>query len=211
MSTPSPTLDPRTNAEAWSYIVLNGIPSPGSIPRGGVRGFKRKTGWDKKRGKGAKGATLTLTTAPPVDGEIAFQLIAGFDAQGRNSTDFADWDFFVQFALAIVPEKQAAQGLTIAYPGFSSIGLVAVVVEDYSPPEHVGKGLYIATIKLCEWQKPPAVSIVSTVGKTGQNANGGTRRALTAGELQTAEFDELKQQKEDQIAMTSAANKVAGL
>ena len=199
MAAPSPTLDPRTNSVLWSYIVLNGIPSPGSIPRGGVRGFKRKTGWDKKKGKGQKGATLTLTTAPPVDGEIAFQLVAGFDAQGRPSTDFEDWDTFVKGALAIVPEKQAAQGLPISYPGFASIGLVAVVVEDYSAPEHVGKGLYIATIKLCEWQKPPPVSIVSTVAKTGAAAQTGPAKFVQPPDIQ---------QRLDQIAMLNQANKV---
>ena len=198
MASPTPTLDPRTNSDVWTYLVLNGVASPGSIPRGGVRGFKRRTGWDKKHGKGTQGATLTLTTVPPVDGEIAFQLVAGFDAQGRNSTDFEDWDTFVKGALAIAPSKQQVQGLTIFYPAFSSIGLTSVVVEDYSAPEHVGKGLYIATIKLIEWQKPPAVSIVSTVAKTGATASTGPAKFVQPPDIQ---------QRLDQIAMLQQGNK----
>jgi hypothetical protein len=201
MSAPSPTLDPRTNSVLWSYIVLNGIPSPGSIPRGGVRGFKRKTGWDKQRGKGTQGAKLTIVTVPPVDGEIAFQLIAGFDAQGRNSTDFEDWDAFVKGALTVSPAKpgQQAQGLTISYPGFASIGLTSVVVEDYSPPDHVGKGLYIATIKLCEWQQPPPVSIVKTVTKTAAAPATGPAKFVQPPDIQ---------QRENTIRMLEQANKV---
>lgn len=166
MAAPTPTLNPRSNSQLWTCFVLGGIASPGTIARGGVRGFKRETGWDKRRGKGTQGATLTLTTQPPSEGSFLLQLISGWDNLGKPSTDFEDWDAFVAGALAIQPAKQQANGLPIFYPGFTSIGLTAVVVVDYSPPMHVGKGLYIVEIKLCEWQKPPAVSIVQTVAKT---------------------------------------------
>lgn len=162
MSSPSPTvLDPNL----WLYFLLRGSPSPGSIPRGGIRGFTRPTGWDIKKGKGTKGATLTLKDQPPCEGEILLQLIGpgGFYSTGKPSTDFAQWDTFVSNVLAISPEQQKAEGLAIYYPSFSAIGLTSVVVADYSPLDHVGKGLYHARIKLIEWTAPPAVSIVSTV------------------------------------------------
>lgn len=163
MSSPTPTFDPIQFSNYWSRFLLAGVTSPGTIPRGGIRGFKRETGWDKKKGKGVKGAYLTLTTQPPCEGTIALQLF--------TAADFASWDDFVARALSIAPEKQKSTGLSIYYPGFSSIGLTAVVVKNYSPPEHQGKSLYVVTIELIEWSQPPAVSIVSTPSKTGPDGN----------------------------------------
>jgi hypothetical protein len=162
MGAPAATV---TDVNAWTYFVLSGVNSPGTIPRGGIRGFKRETGWDKKKGKGTQGATLTLSTVPPVEGEITLQLIGpgGFYADGTPSTDFAQWDAFVAAVLSISPTQQQASGLAFYYPGISCIGLTVVVVEDYSPLLHVGRGLYQTTVKLCEWQQPPPVSIVKSV------------------------------------------------
>lgn len=148
----------------WLYIVLAGMNSPGTIPRGGVKGFARETGWDIKMGKGVKGATLTLKTQPPCEGSIIFQLIGpgGFYNDGTPSIDFALWDTFAANVLAIPVTQQQSQGLAIYYPQFSSINLNFVVVKKFAGPEHIGKGLYHARIELIEWSTPPAVSIVST-------------------------------------------------
>jgi hypothetical protein len=161
VAAPSPTL---TDPNAWWYFLLCGVPSPGSIPRSGIKGFERETGWDKKKGKGLKGATLTLTSAPPVEGTITLQLIGpgGFYYWGGPSTDFAQWDNFVSQALSITPEKQQAQGLAIFHPQFASIGLTTVVVKKYGGPMHVGNGLYQCWIEMIEWGPPPPVSVVST-------------------------------------------------
>lgn len=156
------TLNPIKYANAWMRVSINGLQTPGTIPRGGMRGFKRATGWDKKMGKGTKGATLTLKSAPPVEGEITLQLF--------TPKDFEDWDNFVAQVLSIAPEKQKAEGLTIWHPRFQSIGLTTVVVESYEPPDHMGKGLYHATISLIEWQQPPAQSVVSTVAATAADS-----------------------------------------
>ena len=158
MSSPTPTLNPIDNANLWMYFQLRGVPSPGTIPRGGIKGFKRETGWDKKKGKGTQGATLTLTTVPPVEGSITLQLF--------TPADFENWDTFVKNVLSISPAKQQAQGLTIYHPQFASIGLTNVVIANYTGPEHIGKGLYHVSIDFIEWQAPPAKSVVATVGQT---------------------------------------------
>jgi hypothetical protein len=155
MSTPTPTASPIRFATAWHKFNLNGMRSPGTIPRGGVRGFKRETGWDIKKGKGTQGATLTLKTVPPVEGMITMQL--------ATNQDFADWDQFVAQVLSLSPDKQKVTGLFVYYPAFASIGLTSVVVKDYSPPEHIGKGMYHASVQLIEWNQPPPVSIAKTV------------------------------------------------
>jgi hypothetical protein len=159
---PSPT-DP--NVDNWTFFFLGGMPSPGSIPRGGIKDFKRPTGWDIKSGKGTSGATLTLKDQPPCKGSITLQIIGpgGFYALGQPTTDFSAWDTFVAGVLATPVTTQQAQGLAVYHPAFAAIGLTVVVVEHYTPLEHVGKGLYQTTIQLIEWSPPPAVSIVSTV------------------------------------------------
>lgn len=166
MATPSPTyLDPINNSQAWHYFTLQGLRSPGSIPRGGVRGFKRETGWEERKGKGTKGATLALVSAPPCRGTITLQFFQAQDF-ATNVSHIPNWDAFVNLVLSIDPAKQTAEGLAIYYPGFASIGLTQVVVKSYSPPEHKGRGLYTVEIELIEWVPPPAVNITSTVAAT---------------------------------------------
>ena len=178
MSGPSPT-DPTINS--WLYFRLLGSVSPGTIARGGVKGFKRETGWDIKKGKGTAGATLTLKDRPPCEGSITLQLVGpgGMYAFGRTaaiggagdqsnqgaqfSNDFSEWDQFVANVLSINPLiQQGLGGLAIYYPGLASIGLTAVVVKHYTGLEHVGKGLYHATIEMIEYGPPPAKSVVQT-------------------------------------------------
>jgi hypothetical protein len=154
---PQPTINPITQANDWMYAMLGGVPTPGTIPRNGIKGFKRETGWDKKKGKGTQGATLTLTSQPPCEGSITLQLF--------TKDDFDNWDVFVLSILSIPAAKQKAQGLSVYHPQFASLGLIAVVVKSYTGPEHQGKGLYTATIELIEWNQPPPVSIVSTPPK----------------------------------------------
>jgi hypothetical protein len=144
------------------YFTLGGVNSPGTIALGGVKGFKRQTGWDTKRGKGTLGATLTLTSVPPVKGSITLNLI--------SDEDFANYDAFVSQVLSISPTQQQAEGLTLYYPAFASIGLTQVVVESYSSPEEQGgKRKYQVVIEFIEWQPPPATSVVSTPTQTAPN------------------------------------------
>jgi hypothetical protein len=155
-----------TDLNQWLWAFLKGTPTPGTIPRGGVRGFKRETGWDIKKGKGTRGATLTLKDQPPCEGSITLQLLGpgGFYGFGGSlpSTDFAAWDSFVANVLSIPAAQQKAEGLAIYYPSLIAIQLTAVVVKHFTPLEHMGKGMYHTEIQLIEWSPPPPVSIVST-------------------------------------------------
>lgn len=152
---PYPTFNPITNSQQWHKFVCNGVKSPGTIPKQGLRGFKRETGWDKQRGKGTQGARLVLTTQPPMEGTIVLQLI--------TPRDFADWDTFVSKVLAIDAAKQKAEGLSFYYPGLASTGLTRVVIAHYSPIEHMGAGMYHSEIMFLEWSPPPPKSIAQPV------------------------------------------------
>ena len=149
---------------AWIRAQLGGMATPGTIPVGGLRGFRRKTGWDVKAGKGTQGATLTLKTVPPVKGIVTLQLI--------TAQDFADLDAFVEQVLSISPLAQAADGLTWYYPGHAPIGLTQVVVEEYSGIEYQGHGMHHFHFELLEWSPPPPASIVKTVETTAQETEG---------------------------------------
>ncbi len=150
--------DANAAANAWMFYTLSGLKSPGTIPRGGIKGFKRETGWDIKKGKGTAGATLTLKDKPPCEGTITVQLL--------TAQDFTDWDNFVSQVLTIPEQNQQANGLSIFHPSFSSIGLTTVVVKNFSPPEEQRPGLYYASIEFIEWSPPPAQSVVATVSTT---------------------------------------------
>lgn len=165
MSAPFPTVDPITRAQQWHKFTLRGKDSPGTIPKGGIKGFKRETGWDVKKGKGTQGATLTVKEVPPVEGEITVQLF--------TEQDFKDWDSFVQECLFIDATLQSTQGLPIYHPICASIALTDVVVKYFTPPEHQGKGLYHATIHFIEWSTPPAQSVVSTPSSAASDAPDG--------------------------------------
>src|SRR6185312_7644623 len=122
-----------------------GTPAPGIIAIDGVRGFSRETGWDKKKGKGQKGATLTLTTQPPAEGSITA------------------WESFVDLLLKYQAGKASdTNAATIDYPEFALLEIVNVVVHKIHPRRHIGKNLWSVTVEYIEWVPPPPVSIVST-------------------------------------------------
>lgn len=176
MANPQPTIQPplsgvyvqpsTSSGNSWIRAMLSGVSTPGTIGRDGMKGFKRKTGWDVKAGKGTAGATLTLKDAPPVEGIVTVQLF--------TDQDFSDWDSFVSAVLAIPVTDQQADGLAWYYAGHQSIGLTAVVVKYYEGPIHVGRGMYHGVFELLEWSPPPAASIVKTVAATLPDGGSGT-------------------------------------
>ena len=169
MPTPLPALSlvtvqaADTTANSWLKAQLGGVKTPGTIPVGGLRGFKRETGWDVKKGKGTKGATLTLKDQPPVEGTVICQL--------TTAQDFADWDDFVANVLDTDPETQQAEGLSWYYPGHVSISLSVVVIKHYTGIEYQGRGMYHGTFEIIEWGPPPAKSIVQTPAQEKPDAN----------------------------------------
>lgn len=166
MSSPFPTVDPITRSNEWHKFVLKGRESPGTIPKGGVKGFKRETGWDIQKGKGTKGASLIVKEVPPVTGSFTLQL---FTLQ-----DFKDWDAFCTDVLLIDAELQKSEGLSVYYPSFGQIALNTVVVHWFTPTAHEGKALYHVEVALIEWSQPPPVNITSTVSTTAADEPDGT-------------------------------------
>ena len=164
MSAPTQTVSPISSSNSWLRMRIGGLPTP-TIPRGGLRGFLRETGWDELHGKGSKGATLIRKTAPPLRGAVMFQLF--------TDQDFATWDFLVLNVLYDAPSPtNPADGINIYYPAFASVGFTKCVVKSYSPPDHMGRGLYHTIVELIEWQQPPPSSIVKAVQKAAGDLTG---------------------------------------
>lgn len=163
---PSPTVSPISHAQQWHKAKVRGVPTPGSIPRGGIKGFDRDYGWDVKKGKGSAGAELTLDGVQPCKGSITCQLF--------TDQDFKDWDAFVSAVLSIDAEVQKTEGLAIYHPALAAVGVTTIVVKKFSVPQHQGKGLYFVTIDLIEWSKPPPKSVVSTPASTAADESSGS-------------------------------------
>lgn len=158
----SSNLNPIEFAKDWSYFTIVGSRSPGAIPRNGIHGFDRETGWDKKKGKGTAGATLTLTDFPPAIGSIALQL--------WEPQHFSEWAVF-RALLKYTPGKRpgsatAADALAIYHPSLAGLGIISVVTHKVSPERHMGNGLYIVTIDFIEWLKSTNASVVATAAQS---------------------------------------------
>lgn len=156
-------INPIREPQAWSVYTIGGLVSPGTIPRGGIQGFSRKTGWDTKTPKGGSAPTLTRTTAPPCKGIITCQLV--------TADDLDAWEQFIG-DLQVPPAKADAPAWDIFHPSFVAIRLKSVVVEEIFPVEHMGMGMYHGKIAFIEWAAPSKANIVATPSKsTPDNTN----------------------------------------
>jgi hypothetical protein len=156
----SADLNPIAFPEAWSYVTIAGRNSPGIISPDGLKGFERGTEWDEKKGKGAQGATLTLTQYPPAKGSIEFLLWL--------AEHFTQWESFRPL-LKYNTAKKSGDAFSIYHPALADLDINAVVTNSIGPITYKGKGLYSCTVKLIEWFPPPAASIVSTPSRAKPN------------------------------------------
>ncbi len=158
----SATINPIDYPDAWNHFVIASKPSPGCIAPGGVSGFKRETGWDKKKGKGSVGASLSVTSYPPAEGSFAVQL--------WRPEHFRQWAEFAEL-LQYDPAKAIKDrpAVDLYYPSLADLKIGSVVTKSVSPITHMGKKLYVVTVELIEWRIVPAVSIVATPTSSKNN------------------------------------------
>lgn len=158
----SAAVNPLDNPEAWDVIRVGGVDSPGVCT---VTGFVRKHEWDKKKGKGAAGETITFVQLPAADGKVKFQL--------WTRQHFVDWATF-RLQLKYDPTKKAPQPVDIYYPALADIEIHSVVTENIGAIEHEGGNLYSITVDFLEYRPPPPASAVTTPtgSKTGSSSTG---------------------------------------
>lgn len=170
MPSNSAQINPIEFADSWHFVTVGGMASPGVIAIDGIRGFDRETGWDKKKGKGTQGATLTLTSFPPAEGSFEFVL--------WTPDHFIDWQKFLQ-VLKYDPTKKkgsgGAEALDIYHPSLADIGISRVVTAKVSPITHKGLGKYVVTVDFIEWINPPKQSVVATTNTSKTNKEVGKK------------------------------------
>ena len=144
----SSTWDRNASANAWMFFTLSGLASPGTIPRGGIKGFKRETGWDIKKGKGTAGRARSRSrTSRRARGTITVQLL--------TAQDFTDWDNFVSQVLAIPEQNQQANGLVDLSPELRQHRPYHRGGEHFTGPEEQRPGLYYCTMSSSSGALPP--------------------------------------------------------
>lgn len=147
-------VSPLSYPDAWDTVEVGGQEwdGDGMVL---VSGFKRDFGWDIKKGKGTKGATLTLNEFPPAEGKLLFSLV--------SDEDFAKWaEFKKQFDYD--PPKTTKTAVDIYHPALADLSITSVVCKSFSMIEHQGKGLYQVTVELIEYLPPPPAPAVVTPG-----------------------------------------------
>lgn len=164
--------NPIDHPEVWDRVVVAGVASPGYCK---IKQHARKNEWDIKRGKGAKGATITYVQRPPMQFTIEFY--AGYyDISGAGGpSDFAAWDAFLPL-LQYDPTKKTPQAIDIYHPALADVDLSSVVTESIGGWEDAGDNLFKREIAFLEYFPPPARSAVGgpTGSKSATPGNGPT-------------------------------------
>lgn len=157
-------INPLLNAEAYDKFLIGTTPSPGIVRT--IDGWERKYDWDKKKGKGTAGASITFTSRPLLEGSITIEMWA--------AAQFNEWEDFLRIC-SYDTTKRPAQAVNIYYPTIAALGVKAVVVAAVTPIVHAGKGLYRSTFSFVEYAPPPKKPATSTPSGTGNGNGNGPR------------------------------------
>lgn len=158
----SENLNPLDHPEEWDCVTIGGDVSPGICK---LSGFKREFGWEIKKGKGARGSTVTLNEYPPVEGTITFSL--------WEPEHFDQWaDFRENFKYD--PTKKPISAIEIFHPSLADIGIASVVCKSISAIEPQGQGMFTITVALIEYNPPPKKSAVATPDGAKVQKDGGS-------------------------------------
>lgn len=146
----SEALNPLDNPGEWDVVVIAGQRSPGKCE---LEGFERKHDWDRKKGKGAAGETITFTQKPAAEGKLTFTF--------WERDHFTAWAQFRPLFL-YNPTKKQPTPVDIFHPSLEDVGIKSVVCGTIGPIKHMGKQEYAVEVQLLEYNPPPPKSAVST-------------------------------------------------
>jgi hypothetical protein len=146
----------------WDVIQLEGVTCPGTVR---ISGFDRKFVWDKKKGKGAQGVSLTYVAKDICQGRLEFQV--------WTEAHFEAWETFIPL-FKYDPTRQNLQAVTIWNPLLSDVDITQIVVESIGPFEHQGAGLWTREVNVIEWAPPPKAAAIATPTTAQAGRNGPT-------------------------------------
>ncbi len=203
----SALVNPLFFPEEWNVIRVIG--NPGTVSPGicVLSGWDRKHGVDVKKGKGSKGATITFTDFPPVEGEIEFFLWDN-GSLGTGHNHFYEWSLFLPL-LKIDPTKKSPQAINIFHPALDDLGISSVLCVEIGPLMRGAGLMYSSKCKFLEYTPQPKGSAVGTAKGTkkltptqaaansaqaaGDAATNALREALSAPSAQDQEMSKLWQ------------------
>lgn len=143
-------LNPIENPEAWDVVTIAGVDSPGVAK---CAGHARKYEWDKKTGKGLRGATTTLTGGPPAEFTVTFTLWTVAHARA--------WELFVPL-FRYDSTKKSVSAVDIYHPDLADQEIRSVVTQEVGPRVLNEDGSWSYEVSFLEYFPPPKASAVST-------------------------------------------------
>jgi len=146
----SEVLNPIDHPQEWDSVTIAGQRSPGLCE---LDGFDRKHDWDRKKGKGAAGETITFTQKPAAEGKLTFTFWL--------REHFTAWATF-RALFKYDPTKKAPSPFDIFHPTLADNDIKSVVCGSLGGLKHVGGGKYQVVVELLEYNPPPPKSAVST-------------------------------------------------
>jgi hypothetical protein len=163
-------LNPIQHSQDADFLTVQGVRSPGVIPKGGITGHDRENKWDVKEGKGTKGATTTYVGQPPVKFSVKFNL--------WTVQHFADLEKFLPVVRFDPTKDPSLSARSIYHPWLAPQDIVSVVTTKIGGIVHEGEGLYSVTIEFLEYKPAPKTNATATPAATkyttGKNDPNGT-------------------------------------
>jgi hypothetical protein len=160
----SPFIDPG----AWDVFSIGGVTSPGLAK---IDKVARKHDFDRKKGKGTQGETITFVQKPAAEFKVTISL--------WTDQHFADWQAFMPL-LKYDPTKKTIQAIEIYHPALAALEIHSVVCASLGGVHHEGKGLFTVEIDFLEYF--PAQKTNATGTPNGSKQNEGPPHGYVVGD-----------------------------
>lgn len=183
-------INPRTVPALYDFAVIAGRKTPGVAI---VSGFKLPWEWEKKKGKGSSGASVTSQGEDLSDGTLKLLLWRSGGSQDDGIDDFAEWDDLREYLiLQIRGGGKDPKALDFTHPYTTDLGISSVYVKSIGQVTREGnRGLHSVTIELGQFRAP-------------QKA-GGTPKASTGKQWQDSAKSKQEKEIEDLLKKAQAA------
>lgn len=177
-------VNPLTLGRDWDTVRVGGKYPPGMVK---LTGFERSFGWDVKKGKGQKGAVITLSEYPPAKGSI--QIYVWEEAHFAQLNEFLE---IFRYDESKKPAERRTTAIDIWHPSLDRVGVDSVVCEKLGPLVHEGKGLYSQKVDLLEYWPPPKKKDESTTPKGSKSDAGKKKTGASTDPIADAKQAEIK-------------------
>jgi hypothetical protein len=135
------------NESLYQSVVLKGVSSPGQVT---ISGHDRITKWDVKSGPSMNGASVQLSSVPPIEFTCSFFLLRD-ESQGID--DFATWPDFAKLIKSSLTGGKP-QALDIYHPDLAANDIKSVVNASVGGMVYDGKGGATIAVKFQEYRPP---------------------------------------------------------